>query len=253
MQPCFFHPMEALRAQIRAIEACGRPGAAERLPFGVEGMDLRLGGGLTIAALHEIAGVNSALSDDAAATLFTAGIAARLNANVLWVLQRRDLFAPALVQAGLSPQRLIYAECRNDDEALAVIEEGLRHGSLAAVVGEIGRMNMAAARRLQLAAERYGTMGLLLRRWRKSGADPLAAPSAAVTRWRIGCEPSQALAVAGIVRPRWRIELVRQRGGPAHCWTLEGVDEAGRLALPADAPDRALEADRPERRVRYAA
>jgi protein ImuA len=253
MQPSFAHPLEALRAKIRVIEADGRLGAAERLPFGIESVDSKLGGGLAIAALHEIAGANSALGDDAAATLFTAGIATRLNGNVLWVLQRRDLFAPALAQAGLPPQRLIYAECRNDDEALAVIEEGLRHGSLAAVIGELARMSMAAARRFQLAAEQYGTMGLLLRRWRKSGADPLAAPSAAVTRWRIGCEPSRALPVAGIARPRWQVELVRQRGGPGHQWILEGVDEAGRLALPADAPDRAPEAARPEQPVRHAA
>ena len=34
---------------------------------------------------------------------------------------------------------------------------------------------MAATRRLQLAAEESGTPALLLRRWRKAGADPLAA------------------------------------------------------------------------------
>ena len=89
------------------------------------------------------------------------------------------------------------------------MEEGVRHGSLAAVVGEVGRADMAATRRLQLAAEESGTPALLLRRWRKAGADPLAAPSAAVTRWRIACAPVCALAVRdrpheGIGRARWR-------------------------------------------------
>ena len=114
---------------------------------------------------------------------------------MLWALTRRDLFAPGLAQAGLTPDRLIYAECRNDEEVLAVMEEGVRHGGLAAVVGEAARADMAATRRLQLAAEESGTPALLLRRWRKAGADPLALPSAAFTRWRIGCAPVRAFAL----------------------------------------------------------
>lgn len=253
MQSRAVHPLEPLRAQIRAIEASGLSGAAERLPFGVDLIDSKLGGGLSIAALHEVAGTNSSLNDDAAATLFAAGIAARLSGNVLWVIQRRDLFAPALAQAGLPPDRLLYAECKNDDEALAVIEEGLRHGSLGGVVGEVGRITMTAVRRLQLAAETGGTTGLLLRRWRKSGADPLVSPSAAVTRWRVGCVSPQELPVSGIGRPRWSVELVRQRGGGPAAWILEGVDEAGRLAFPADASDRAATTARPERQTPRAA
>ena len=251
MQTHPVHPLETLRAQIRAIEASGLAAAAERLPFGVEAVDRKLGGGLAAAGLHEIAGATRSPGDDAAASLFTAGIAARLNGMVLWVTQRRDLFAPALDQAGLPPNRILYAECSNDDEALAVIEEGLRHGSLGGVVGEVGRITMAAGRRL--AAETSGTMALLLRRWRKSGPDPLALPSSAVTRWRIGCAPSRVLPVSGIGRPRWTVELVRQRSGGPAAWILEGVDEAGRLALPADAPDRAAPATRPDRQIRTAA
>jgi protein ImuA len=253
MQPRYIPLLETLRAQVRAIEASCSSVSAERLPFDIDAVDSKLGGGLSVAALHEVTGANNSLSDDAAASLFTAGIAARLNGNVLWVIQRRDLFAPALDQAGLSPERLIYAECRSDDEALAVIEEGLRHGSLAGVVGELGRITMTAGRRLQLAAEASGTMALLLRRRRKGGSDPLALPSSAVTRWRIGSAPSRALPVSGIGRPCWSVELVRQRGGGPAAWILEGVDEAGRLAYPADAPDRAAPAARPERQVRTAA
>jgi protein ImuA len=253
MQSLFAHRLETLRAEVDAIEAAGRTGSGERLPFGINSMDATLSGGVSIAALHEVTGATAALNDDAAASLFAAGITARLSGTMLWVMSRRDLFAPALAQAGLGPERLLYAECSNDEEALAVIEEGLRHGSLAAVVGEIGRITMIAARRLQLAAEKSGTMALLLRRWRRGGSDPLVQPSAAMTRWRIGCVPSLTLPVAGIARPRWLVELARQRGGPAGSWMLEGVDEAGRLALPADASDRAFETPRTERQARRAA
>ena len=235
----------AIRAEVRAIEATGAGAAQNCLPFGVAALDERLaGGGLLTAALHEITGAKPGLSDDAAATLFLAGIAARMEGNVLWALGRRDLFAPGLAQAGLTPDRLIYAECGRDEDVLAVMEEGLRHGGLAAVVGEIGRVGMASTRRLQLAAEEGGTTALMLKRWRKAGEDPLGLPSAAVTRWRIACVPSEKLPAVGVGRPRWRIDLARQRGGEAFEIIMEGSDAKGSLALPAEPAERSAEAGR---------
>jgi protein ImuA len=237
--------LAALRAQVRAIESTGAGAARECLPFGLDAIDLRLeGGGLATAALHEMTGARPGLGDDAAATLFAAGIAARRTGTVLWALSRPDLFAPGLAQAGLPPDRIIYAECGRDEEVLAVMEEGLRHGGLAAVVGEVGRVSMASTRRLQLAAEEGGTTALMLKRWRRSAEDPLAAPSAAVTRWRIACVPSGQLPSEGVGRPRWRIELARQRGGSPFHLIMEGNDAEGRLALPAEPRHRSPSADR---------
>jgi protein ImuA len=129
---------------------------------------------------------------------------------------------------------------------LAVMEEGLRHGGLAAVVGEVATLGLAAGRRLQLAAEESGTTALVLRRWHKAGADPLAQPSAAVTRWRIGCAPSARMPVPTVGRARWDVALVRQRGGEPHHWILEAPDAEARLALsarPADRADSAIGAE----------
>ena len=197
-------------------------------------------------------GERPGLSDDAAVTLFIAGIAARLPGTVLWTLARRDLFAPGLMQAGLPPDRVLYAEARNDEEVLAVMEEGLRHGGLAAVVGEVARVSMASTRRLQLAAEEGGTTALMLKRWRKAEEDPLGQPSAAMTRWRIACSPSAELPVEGIGRARWRLTLARQRGGEPFEILVEATDAEGRLALPAEPRDRSPAADRPGE-VRHAA
>jgi protein ImuA len=227
--------LASLRAEVRAIECAGavRSGAGT-LPFGVAPLDGRLAdGGLALGALHEVAGARPSLSDEAAATLFVAAIAARLPGTVLWALGRRDLFAPGLAGAGLGPERVLYAECGRDEEVLAVMEEGLRHGGLAAVVGEAGRAGLAATRRLQLAAEESGTMALMLRRRRRGGEDPLGLPSAAATRWRLACVPSGKLPVPGVGRPRWRLVLVRQRGGEPFEWIMEGPDAEGRLALSA--------------------
>jgi protein ImuA len=211
----------------------------------VDAIDARLaGGGFATSALHEITGARPEMSDDAAATLFIASIAARLSGPVLWALSRRDLFAPGLAHAGLGPERLLYAECGRDEDVLAVMEEGLRHGGLAAVVGEVGRVTMASTRRLQLAAEEGGTTAFMLKRWRRNGEDPLLVPSAAVTRWRIACMPSAELPVPGIGRPRWRLDLARQRGGEPFQFIMEGPDHEGHLALPAEPKHRSPAADR---------
>jgi len=223
--------LAALRAEVRALESAAAGEARDFLPFGVEAIDSRLAGGLAAAALHEAAGESPGPADEAAATLFLASIAARREGTLLWALARRDLFAPGLAAIGLAPDRILYAECGRDEDVLAAMEEGLRHGGLAAVVGEVGRAPMPATRRLQLAAEEGGTPALMLRRWRRNGEDPLAPPSAAVTRWRLACVPSSPLPVAGVGRPRWRLALARQRGGETFDLIVETPDAEARLAL----------------------
>lgn len=227
-----------LRETLGAIEGRGfrrRP----VLPFGLPRMDARLAdGGLRLDALHEVAAATPDLTDDAAATLFVAGIAARAWGPVLWVVRRRDLFAPGLYQVGLAPKRVLYAEASDDAELLAIMEEGLRHRGLGAVVGEARRVAMPATRRLQLAAEGGRTIALLMKRHPRQGGDPLGAPSAAVTRWRVGCAPSTPLPVEGVGRARWQLALARQKGGDSFEIQVEACDETGRCALPARLADR---------------
>jgi protein ImuA len=243
--------LASLREQLRAMETGGfrrRP----VLPFGVGPLDSRLvNAGLRLDALHEIAGGSSDMADDCAATLFTAGIAARAWGPVLWVVRRRDLFAPGLSQSGLDAKRLIYAEAADDDELLAIMEEGLRHRGLGAVIGEVRRVGMPATRRLQLAAEGGRTIALLMKRHAREGGDPLGAPSAAVTRWRVACAPSTPLPlpVAGVGRPRWRVVLARQKGGESFEQIVEACDATGRCALPAAMADRTAAAGGANRRA----
>lgn len=233
--------LDQLRRTIAQLEAPVR--GAEALPFGIEALDERLHDhGLSRAALHEIAPTAPRLAEEAAATLFLGSAAARLAGaagSVLWAVSRFDLYAPGLEQAGLPPDRILFVEARDDETVLAVMEDALRHGALAAVIGEVRRAGMTATRRLQLAAAEGRTAALLFRRWRTAGQFPLAEPSAAATRWRIGCAPSAPLGAPGVGRARWAIELVRQRGGEPFSLILEACDEKGRLALPAAAPDRA--------------
>lgn len=161
-------------------------------------------------------------------------MAARSRGKVLWCLTRADLFAPAFAQAGLVPDRVIYVEVGDDKTVLACMEEGLRDGGLGSVVGEVARLSMTASRRLQLAAERTGSIGIALRRWRREvDAADFGQPTAPMTRWRISVVPSTALPVPGVGRPRWLVELIRARGGESADFELEACDDTGRLGLPA--------------------
>lgn len=252
-------PLDRLRADqlsaLRADLALAQASRGPALAFGVGEIDERLADrGLDGTGLHEIAAAAASLNDDAAVTLFTAGIAARFanarGVNVLWALPRLDLFAPGLEQVGLGPAKILYAEGGKDATVLALAEDALRDGSLACVVAAVKVADQTATRRLQLAAADGKTPILLIRRHRSRDRSPLEQPSSAMTRWRVGCTPSTPLAHSGVGRARWSVELVRQRNGDPFSLELEACDDKGRLALPAATRDRA---SAPVRAARHAA
>jgi protein ImuA len=233
--------LRELRDHISRVGTLSRAGAAT-LPFGVSSIDNVLPRqGLDLASLHEIAGGAAGAVHGAAAILFAAGIAARTRGQVLWCITRPDLFAPALAQAGLDPDRIIIVEAGDEASLLACCEEGLRHGGLGAVVGEIAKLSMTASRRLKLAAETSGTLAIVIRRWKRDrDTFDFGQPTAATTRWRVTALPSSPLPVPGVGRPRWLVELIRSQAGQCADFVVEACDEKGRLALPADLADGSL-------------
>ena len=121
--------LEALRAKLARLET-GHPPPAGRpvLSFGIPAIDHALpGGGLASGALHEIAGAGAQAEHATTAALLAATLLAGARGMVLWVLERRDLFAPALAAVGLTPDRVVYAEAGKPAAVLLVMEEGLRH------------------------------------------------------------------------------------------------------------------------------
>jgi protein ImuA len=249
MTPIPTHVLTGLRARIARISRDPARRCAPAIRFGITALDRHLpNGGLGIGALHEAAGTGPDTEHAAAAALFAAGALARLRGPVLWVLTRDGLFAPALASVGLHPDRLILAEAGK--QVLSVMEEGLRHRGLAGVVGELdGRLTLTASRRLQLAAEASDVTAIVLRRSRRHDDPVLAEPNAAVTRWRLTALPSapplplpdlHMRDVAALGRARWRLELLRCRGGEPATWIVEACDATGHLALVAELPDRSV-------------
>ncbi len=229
-----------LRQYLAKAEGFGQEAA--RLSFGISAIDEALPWrGLPLAALHAVESPG-AEGKDGAACQFLAGILARLAPQrpVLWCLQRPDLHAPGLALAGLEAKRLLLLRAPNARELLWAMEEGLRSRALAAVVGEVEALSTPASRRLQLAAESSGVTGFALHR--SAGH---AAASAAVTRWRVAALSSVPVAgEPGIGRPRWRLELLRCRGGMPAAWDLEAWNAQSAWATGDGAVSAAL-ADRP--------
>jgi protein ImuA len=244
--------LEAVRTRIAAIETGGgRPRAA--VPFGDARIDRRLpGGGLPLGRWHEVAGEGLESELAAATGAFVAALAAPLAARgaMVWVTRQGDLYAPGLCGLGIAAERLIQVEARSEDEALSALEDALGSEGVAVAIGEIGKVDLTAGRRLQLACERGGATGFVIARRPFGGGRAAAGGSgfAAATRWRIAPLPSEpGQGELGLGPPRWRVALERCRGGGAGAWVMEKSDGAYPLRVVAELGDRQLETPQPLR------
>jgi protein ImuA len=138
--------LDSLAPSIAHLRTIATPVTDYRvLPFGVDAIDSRLGAeGLREGALHEATAQSAAPVDDAATTLFLAGIAAGEAAItgglVLWASCRQDLYAPALEQAGPASANVIYAQPADDAALLAMIEDAVRDGTPSAIIAEASKV-----------------------------------------------------------------------------------------------------------------
>ncbi|WP_296497857.1 protein imuA [Phenylobacterium sp.] len=251
--------LAALRADIRRLERVAGP-VRGRLSLGDPRLDSALGGGLPLGQWHEIGGEGAEAETGAAPAAFAARLAAALLArpdqrgrSAVWILRRDDLFPPGLAGLGLPADRLVGVCARDEAEALAVAEDALASPGVGVVLAEVGAVDLTAGRRLQLACEARGGTGLMLLR-RPFGGGTAAATTggtAAATCWRVSPAASApGPGGLGLGAPRWRLRLVRSRGGRTGDWRVEAgaggdegeADVAHPLRLVAELGDRDLAA-----------
>ncbi|MEX2235045.1 MAG: Error-prone repair protein ImuA [Cyclobacteriaceae bacterium] len=189
-----------------------------------------------LGAVHEFL---SAQTEDAAATsAFIAGLLAALmggNGTSLWISSSRTLFPPALKSFSIQPDRFIFIDLKKEKDVLWAMDEALKCGALAAVVGEMQEISFTASRRLQLAVEQSQVTGFILRRNPRN-----LNTTACVSRWKITTLPSVPIApdsyqagtvddLPGVGFPHWRVELLRIRNGRAGVWDIKWM--AGRFHI----------------------
>ncbi len=203
-------PDRALIERLRSLIARGeepRP-AGPAIPLAPP-IDAALpGGGLARGAIHELLA-----ADPGAAAALAALILARAGPPTVWIEPIPDPCPAGLAAFGLDPATLIVVRADGAD-ALWAAEESLRAPVVAGVLATLPRLDLAAGRRLHLAAEAGGTLGLILR-----PDTPSPPPSAARTRWRISALPTPGPAHL-VGPPHWRLELVRARGAPPGTWDV---------------------------------
>jgi hypothetical protein len=153
-----------------------------------------------------------------------------LEGAIIWSDPHRQLYPPALSQHGVSLDRLYLLHPKPVDQVWA-ITECLRCKGVGAVVAAVPRLTRVEARRLQLAAECGGGVGILLR-----PADSGAQVYAAATRWLVRPAPGER------TTQRWDIQLLHGHGGRVgQTVTLEYCREnhlVRALETVADRPDQ---------------
>ncbi len=199
--------VENLRRQIARLENGRRTGNGTLISCGCAGLDRLLPeGGFRRGSL-----VEWLAADEGCGVLSLALIVAReasREGGGLVVFDRAEQFyPPAAVRLGIDPAKLLVVRPETQADELWALTQTLRCPGVAATVVRLDRLESHDFRRLQLAAESHGTLGLLLRPWhvRKE-------PSWAEVRLGIAALPSPESAE---VR-RLKVHLLRSRRGAGH-------------------------------------
>jgi protein ImuA len=220
--------LASLRGHIERIETAEGTTQPNRIALGHTEADAALGGGLAVAAVHE---VFASGHQSTAATGFVAGLAGRVSARRPLVWVRQDfceqeagaLSMRGLAELGLDPRCLVTVRAADVESALKTASDALACDALGAVVlevwGEARQLDLVASRKLTLTAQASGVTGLLLR----IAAEP--APSTAETRWIVRAAhspPAQGQGDDDVWgAPRFDTELSRNRHGPTGRWIME--------------------------------
>ena len=135
----------------------------------------------------------------------------------------RCFYPPAACRLGIDLRRTLVIRPKEREHAISALAQALRCPAVGAVLGGFERLTSPEYRRLQLAAETGGAVGLLVR-----PASARTMPSFASIRLRV------APCVCGELNRRIQVEVLRRRGGKAgQTFLLEIDHETGHVRVPA--------------------
>ena len=181
-------PAETVRLladRIRQLETSLRPCDQAAIPLGSGGLDaLFPEGGLSAGSLVEL--LPSAAGAGAwTLALILARYACGERKTLLIADHERSFYPPAARKLGLDPARTVIVRPHRVADALLAMAQALRCPAIGTAIGAFERLSDRDGRRLQLAAESSGAIGVLLR-----PLSALGAPSFATVRLRLDPLPS---------------------------------------------------------------
>ncbi len=182
------------RIDLHPLRVAGTLPYAQNVLTVGDGMVLRKG------RIHEVIGAGS--------DVFAALAAAEQGQNIFWIGLYRDLssLCPTGLQVYLNVADLILIEAVSRGELLWAADQALRaDGGFCVILEMPDTLSLKESRRLQLAAEQGGGLGLILLR---GGVNT----SAAQTRWE--CAPIHA------EQPTWAWTCLKGKNGEAGAWRV---------------------------------
>jgi protein ImuA len=182
------------RAEFQSLQKAGSLSLAQNVLAVGDRVALRKG------RIHEVTGPG--------ADIFAAIAASEQSQNILWIGLYRDLtsLCPTGLQAYLKVEDLILVEAVSRGELLWAADQALRaEGGFCVILEMPDLLSLKESRRLQLAAEQGGGLGLILLRGGVS-------TSAAQTRWE--CVPVHA------DQPAWDWTCAKGKNGEAGTWRV---------------------------------
>jgi hypothetical protein len=203
-----------LSERIRALETNRRVHWQRSLPLGVDGLDPLLPEGrLPAGALLEF------LVAEAGAGAWTLALAlaravCQAGRGLVITDQDGSLYPPAVWAWGIDLRSTLWVRTSAELVALSALTQALRSPAVGAAIGWFNKITANNYRRLQLAAEKGGGLGLVLRPTTAVASASFAAARLAVspTASRNGCR-------------RLLIESVRQHGNTSHDRLLLEIDD----------------------------
>lgn len=230
-----------LAKQVRAMETSSRrEHDGSIVSCGCSAMDSLLpAGGYPLGTVVEYLRSTPACGATYLAMAAAASALSTRSGYVLIIDRHRRFYPPAWLAHQIDLRRLIWIYPADERDALWALDQALRSPAVVASVAEVEKLDGRAARRLQLAAEEGGGIGLLLR-----SAVARRQPSWAEVQWLVR-SPRQHPGTVGMHRGRrLHVQLVRCRGGTSGVHldiTIDGVSGQIRGELqesPADRGDR---------------